>query len=178
MPEPRQLPVYAVATRPRLVAKVLLLPIPRQLLAKGPHRVRGVGDRPVEAHCGARRGLDHRNRNRLLVYVQTNEKGKFRHGPPRSVPGDRLLYRSNPRSVAKRLTRHFEAGHLNRLPPLTDIWSCPRRCPSFYSINRPRRERRVEPRLIPAAPVNSGRWNGAEPSGERAYRANHIRASI
>jgi 2-methylisocitrate lyase-like PEP mutase family enzyme len=33
------------------------------------------------------------------------------------VPGERLLHRSNPRSVAKRLTRHFEAGHLNRRSP-------------------------------------------------------------
>ena len=51
------------------------------------------------------------------MYVQADEKRKIRHGPPRSVPGDRLLHRSNPRSVAKRLTRHFEAGRLNRRSP-------------------------------------------------------------
>src|SRR3954463_23226 len=33
---------------------------------------------------------------RLLVYVQADEKRKIRHGPPRSVPGDRLLAGATP----------------------------------------------------------------------------------
>jgi hypothetical protein len=60
---------------------------PSTVSGKGSAPSPGVRDRPIKAHCGACRGLDHRNRNRLLVPVQANEKRKIRLGPPLSVPG-------------------------------------------------------------------------------------------
>jgi hypothetical protein len=80
-----------------------------------PTRIRCIRDRAVEPYRRARCRIGQRHRNRLLVSVQAYEKRKICHGRPRSVPGDRLLRRGNPRSVAKRLTRHFEADRLNRL---------------------------------------------------------------
>src|SRR5665213_3083572 len=90
MPEPRQLPLNDIPTRARFIADVELLPVLRQSLAQSAQLIRRVGNRAVEPNIRPGRSVHQRNRDRLLVYIQANEKSNVRHGPPRSVSGDRL----------------------------------------------------------------------------------------
>jgi hypothetical protein len=97
VPERRQLPVEPITTWPRLVAKAQLAVGRRQFLRQPRHRRRLVGDAAQRAHDAVASRLRHRNRDCLLVRIQSDVSDTLVHGPSPVLEARRRPIRRNPR---------------------------------------------------------------------------------
>jgi hypothetical protein len=96
-PSKRQLALNPIAARSGLVTEAKLVPRARQLCRQSLHSRRRVRDLAILAHIAPRARLGKRDRDRVLVHVQTDIRDRLIQDPSPMHEARRRNTRRNPR---------------------------------------------------------------------------------